>query len=331
MPGTDDLLPLLETLCPMHAILDHTGHITSAGPTLTRLHPARPLVGCRFLEVFDLRRPRDVTSMKKLRQVSGKKLKMRFRRPPHTGLKGVMVSTADGGGVVNLSFGIAVLEAVQDYALTVSDFAATDLAIEMLYLVEAKTAAMTASRMLNQRLQGAKIAAEEQAFTDTLTGLKNRRALDHILSRLIGARVPFALLHLDLDYFKDVNDTLGHAAGDRVLQEVARVMVAETRAQDTVARVGGDEFVLVIDLLQEAHPLRSLANRLIHRLKEPILYQGQTCRISASVGIAVSRHYVVPDPDQIAADADAALYAAKHAGRGRACLHAPGKPISPLT
>ncbi len=323
MPGADDLPELLRTLCPMHLVLDRRGHITAAGPTLNKLHPGRPLEGCRFLEAFDLRRPRNITSMKKLRQAAGKKLQLRLRAPPRTGLKGVMVATADGGGVVNLSFGIAVLEAVQDHALTLSDFAATDLAVEMLYLVEAKTAAMAASRLLNQRLQGAKIAAEEQAFTDTLTGLKNRRALDHVLNRLIGARVPFALLHLDLDYFKDVNDTLGHAAGDWVLQEVARVMVAETREQDTVARVGGDEFVLVIDLLQDAEPLRKLANRLIQRLKEPIPYQGQICRISASVGIAVSRHYAAPEHGQIAADADAALYAAKNAGRGRACMHSP--------
>jgi len=76
---------------------------------------------------------------------------------------------------------------------------------------------MEASRTLNQRLQGAKIAAEEQAFTDTLTGLKNRRALNLVLARLSEAKVPFTVMQLDLDYFKAVNDTYGHAAGDHVL------------------------------------------------------------------------------------------------------------------
>ena len=154
-----------------------------------------------------------------------------------------------------------------DYALVSSDFAATDLAIEMLYLVEAKSAAMEASRKLNLRLQGAMIAAEEQAFTDTLTGLKNRRAMDHVLARLIEAGREFALMHIDLDFFKAVNDTLGHAAGDHVLQNVARIMVEETRSDDTVARVGGDEFVILFDGLTDRETLVRVAERIIQKAR----------------------------------------------------------------
>ena len=122
----------------------------------------------------------------------------------------------------------------------------------MLYLVEAKSAAMDESRALNSRLQGAKIAAEEQAFTDTLTGLKNRRALDHVMARLLAMGEVFSCMHVDLDYFKSINDTLGHAAGDHVLQVVAQVLVAETRAPDTIARVGGDEFVILVHDMDDA-------------------------------------------------------------------------------
>lgn len=104
--------------------------------------------------------------------------------PPKTEVKGLLVAgPSEGQSIVNLSFGISVVDAVSDYSLNSADFAATDLTIEMLYLVEAKSAAMEASRKLNLRLQGAMIAAEEQAFTDTLTGLKNRRAMDHVLAR----------------------------------------------------------------------------------------------------------------------------------------------------
>lgn len=130
------------------------------------------------------------------------------------------------------------MEGVQDYGLSSADFAATDLVIEMLFLVEAKSAAMDASRNLNNRLQGAKLAAEEQAATDTLTGLKSRRAADHILAAALAEDSEFSLMHLDLEFFKSVNDTQGDAAGDYVLQEVAKVMRAETRKVDMIARVG---------------------------------------------------------------------------------------------
>ena len=186
-----------------------------------------------------------------------------------------------------------------------------------------KSAAMEASRTLNLRLQDAMIAAEEQAFTDTLTGLKNRRAMDHILDRTISKSNCFAVMNLDLDYFKTVNDTLGHAAGDHVLEHVAQVMIAETRQSDTVARVGGDEFVLLFDGLQDRDILDRIASRLINQLEEPIFFNGQVCRISASIGTALS----VPDQKTEAAvllhQADVALYAAKNAGRAQHFFYDP--------
>jgi diguanylate cyclase (GGDEF)-like protein len=329
MTGGAGLAAILERLCPMFVLLDRTGHILKAGPTLQKLRPDHPMRGRRFLELFELTRPRAIVDMEGLLNASGAKLHLQFRDAPQTTLKGIIVPVPepvpDGAGgetgcaIVNLSFGISVLDAVRDYALTSADFSATDLAIELLYLVEAKSAAMEASRSLNLRLQGAMIAAEEQAFTDTLTGLKNRRAMDHILSRLLRDGVPFALMHLDLDYFKSVNDTLGHAAGDHVLQQVSRIMVEETRDEDTVARVGGDEFVLIFHAVPDRVRLRRIAARLIRRLEKPIPFQGRDCRISASIGTVLSTQSAVPGPATAAAllaAADTALYAAKHAGRG---------------
>lgn len=317
MISEDDFGRVLDRLCPMHVGLDAAGRICRSGPTLQKLRPDMAFEGQQFLEVFQLKRPRNVTTMGALLSQADAKLHLQFRDTPQTGLKGALVRLPEGqGAIVNLSFGISILDAVRDYALTSADFSATDLAIELLYLVEAKSAAMDASRRANQRLQGAMIAAEEQAFTDTLTGLKNRRAMDHVLSRWMASGRLFALMHLDLDFFKAVNDTMGHAAGDHVLQEAARCMVAETRDADVVARIGGDEFVLIFDRLGDRARLDRIAGRLIARLQQPIAWNGQTCRISASIGIVVWDGAPDADPAALLHAGDLALYEAKAAGRG---------------
>ncbi|ARE85325.1 putative signaling protein [Roseovarius mucosus] len=315
------LLPLLAGLCPMHAVLDAEGHLVQAGPTFAKLFGARALQGMRFLDLIELRRPHQAGNMADLLASAGARLRLRLRAAPHTALKGVLLPLPGGGAVVNLSFGISVVEAVRDFDLTGADFAATDLTTEMLYLIEAKSAAMDASRKLNLRLQGARIAAEEQAFTDMLTGLRNRRALDHVLDRLMQSEQDFALLHLDLDFFKQVNDTLGHAAGDHVLQEVARRLRDEVRSDDLIARVGGDEFVILLLGMTERAPVGDLADRMIARLEKPVPYRAQHCRISGSIGITLSCAYDSPEPVRMMADADLALYAAKGRGRGCARFH----------
>ena len=334
MMERSELAGVIAQLCPMAIWVDLHGHIRHAGPTLEKICPGTGFVGGRVLEHFRVIRPRSVLTMQDLIGTAGGKLQLQLREPPGITLKGVLVQLPNRLGVIiNLSFGISVVDAVRDFSLTSADFAPTDLAIELLYLMEAKSAAMEASRTLNMRLQGAKIAAEEQAFTDMLTGLKNRRAVNHVLQRLTATQMPYSLLHLDLDYFKNINDTLGHAAGDHVLQYVARIMVEETREGDTVARIGGDEFVLIFDGLSDRSRLDAIARRLIDRFQQPIMYQGQTCRISASVGIAISAevqylHGQPARPDDAAPDdgecedrnsilnfADVALYEAKRAGR----------------
>ncbi|WP_370213778.1 diguanylate cyclase domain-containing protein [Roseovarius sp.] len=323
--AAEGLAGLLDQLCPMHALLDATGHIAHAGPTLARLCPKEEMTGARFLELFELRRPARSATMDDLRALAGRGLHLMTRGAPRLPLKAVLTPLPEGGtlgpsggALVNMSFGIAVTEAIRQLNLTARDFAATDLTVEMLYLIEAKTAAMEASRLLNLRLQGAKAAAEEQAFTDTLTGLKNRRALDPVLTQLMASETDFALVQLDLDYFKEVNDQFGHAAGDHVLQLAARAMRAETRKEDVLLRVGGDEFVLILSGVTDAARVRDIAERVIARLEAPIEYEGQPCKISASAGGAMSCLYPHPQAAEarIMEDADIALYAAKSAGRG---------------
>ncbi len=120
-----------------------------------------------------------------------------------------------------------------------------------------------------------------------------------------------------LDFFKSINDTLGHAAGDHVLAETANILREETRKFDTVARVGGDEFVMILRGGNDADRVARIGARIISELERPILFEGQPCRISGSIGATLSDTYAVPDADRMHADADEALYAAKQAGRNR--------------
>jgi len=316
----------LAALCPMHLVVDAGGRIRRAGPTFTKI-AARDVTGCDLFEVLDFNRPSGLSSIAALRQASGIRLRIRLRGARALALSGLVVPLADGGAIVNCGFGIAIVDAVRDHALTDDDFAPTDLAVELLYLVEAKSLAMDILRQMSLRFQGARIVAEEQALTDPLTGLRNRRALDMILARLVETGQEFALMHLDLDHFKTVNDTLGHAAGDHVLAAAARIMIEETRDEDTVARIGGDEFVVIFHRLCDRTRLDEIARRLIARLEAPIDWAGTACRISASAGTAISLDYRQPDPTRMLADADTALYASKHGGRARHSFHRPSPEI----
>jgi diguanylate cyclase (GGDEF)-like protein len=234
-----------------------------------------------------------------------------------TSLKGVLTQLPDGNGtLMQFGFGIGVIDAVRAYDLNASDFAATDLTVEMLYLVEAKSAAMEESRDLNRRLQAAKHAAELQAQTDSLTGVKNRRALEAEMHRFIDEGIPFGLLNIDLDYFKAVNDTMGHAAGDHVLRTVAGILTEEMRSEDIIARIGGDEFVLLLPDVTSEAAIDALARRIIERIREPIMFDGAACSVAASIGSTRSSLYENPTFNRMGRDADDALYHSKRKGRG---------------
>ncbi len=328
-PGLPTLAPdrclmlpagVLDRLMPMYLHLSGDGTILAHGPTLGKIFGPERLTGHRFLDLFDVRSPAGMGSTADLFARQGQRLHLCLRGRTDVGLRGLALADAAAGLVLNLSFGIGLVDAVRQHALTDADFAPTDLAVEMLYLVEAKHAVLEEFQRLNRALQGAKVAAEEQALTDTLTGLRNRRALDAALAAACAGRRAFALMHLDLDYFKAVNDSLGHAAGDHVLRHVARVLTREMRAGDTVARVGGDEFVILLAGVTDPDHLSQVAERIIAGLSQPIAYEGEVCRIGASVGMTLSTTYPSCEAEQMSQDADHALYAAKRAGRARAVV-----------
>lgn len=172
-----------------------------------------------------------------------------------------------------------------------------------------------------------KIAEEQIALlarTDGLTGLANRTTFVDRLRQALAATKrganPFAVLYMDVDYFKDVNDTLGHPIGDILLKEIAERLKANTRDEDVVARLGGDEFaILQTDVVDPARA-GGLATKLLHALAETYALRGNHVRITVSIGIAT----YVPEtsaPDTLLVQADLALYRAKEQGRNQYRFH----------
>jgi diguanylate cyclase (GGDEF)-like protein len=160
-----------------------------------------------------------------------------------------------------------------------------------------------------------------QAYHDALTGLANRLLIQQTLTEMLSGATPehaFALMAIDLDQFKEVNDTLGHAIGDLVLIEVSRRILEETCDQDVLARMGGDEFVLVIRECSDAASAERVAGRIVHILSQPFACGGHTIHIGGSIGIRLSGGGSVSIPD-LFHHADLALYKAKNNGRNGFC------------
>ena len=160
----------------------------------------------------------------------------------------------------------------------------------------------------------------QQAFYDGLTGLANRALFrdraEHAIARSQRDRSEVAVLFLDLDNFKSVNDTLGHGAGDHLLQIVADRLLNATRGCDTVARLGGDEFAVLLENARTEAEASRVAERIALALRTPIeLVSGNTVRVSASIGIA--RADVAETVDELMRNADVAMYAAKSGSRGQ--------------
>jgi diguanylate cyclase (GGDEF)-like protein len=165
-------------------------------------------------------------------------------------------------------------------------------------------------------------AARQLALYDPLTGLANRRLLlerlSHALSRAPRRGTHVGILFCDLDGFKELNDTYGHATGDRVLETVGRRLAELSRESDTVARNGGDEFVLVLEDLDEERQATQIAYRVRATLAQPMPLADGDVRVHCSVGVLVARPGVHLDAGRLLEQADAAMYQAKRAGGNQA-------------
>jgi diguanylate cyclase (GGDEF)-like protein len=160
---------------------------------------------------------------------------------------------------------------------------------------------------------------EHQAMHDSLTGLPNRSLFhDRLRQAVLRSQreaSPFAVFLMDLNRFKQVNDTYGHHHGDAVLQEVARRVQGVLRESDTVARLGGDEFALLLQA--DAHGASLVASRIIDTVERPVDVAGDVLKVGASIGVALAPTDGL-DPDGLLDAADAAMYAAKRSGAGSA-------------
>ena len=176
---------------------------------------------------------------------------------------------------------------------------------------------ITERRRAEQDLRELTAVLTERAVRDPLTGLANRALLEErlraALARNTRSGETTAVLFLDLDRFKEVNDTHGHAVGDAVLRTVATRLVGVVRPADTVARLGGDEFVIVIEGGSET-VIEALLPRLRHAFDSPIEVGGRQLRVGASIGVAFSERGS-SDPARLLSQADARMYDAKRAAR----------------
>ena len=176
--------------------------------------------------------------------------------------------------------------------------------------------ALSRQRAVDEHIAHAE-RVEYLAYHDGLTTLPNRRLFSELLSQSISQAVrhgrQLAVLFLDLDHFKHINDTLGHEAGDQLLQEVATRLKACLRGSDTVARLGGDEFVVLLPELDDEKYVATVAQKILAAVARPFVLGGEECRVTASIGISTYPQDGV-DERTLIKNADSAMYQAKKAG-----------------
>lgn len=183
-------------------------------------------------------------------------------------------------------------------------------------------------KVLQDELREANLRLESLAVTDGLTGLFNRRYFDSLLinemQRTLRYKTPLSVVLLDLDHFKQVNDTYGHPMGDEVLRNVSRIVAASVRATDSVARYGGEEIAVVLTQT-DAEGAAEVAERLRVQIAECAhTHEGDTIHKTASLGIASFSGSGDPiSPEALLNRADRALYRAKHAGRNQVVIWTP--------
>ncbi|TYC62400.1 EAL domain-containing protein [Rhodobacterales bacterium] len=308
---------MADMLFPLHVRLDGLGRIETAGPTLRRIF-GEEIIGQAFLDVFTMVRPRRIQGLQSIWERLGEKLVVSAapsgEEPIQFRAVAVPVDRAHEGLLIDLSFGIHLARCVHRFALTEADFKPNDFSIDLFYSFQTQQTLLKDSQKLAQALKQSKLQAERKSLEDSLTGIGNRASLHRRLEEMLahpdpGAR--FALMHIDLDDFKSVNDNFGHAAGDRVLMQAARALQASCGIKDMPARIGGDEFALLLADAPEEGELEKLARDLVAALSMPVHHNDQSCRVGASIGLVVFQPGQVPNADRLIANSDIALYEAK--------------------
>jgi diguanylate cyclase (GGDEF)-like protein len=190
-------------------------------------------------------------------------------------------------------------------------------------LVISEVEARAAKQQATEQLQRANARLTRQAMYDELTGLANRPAfmhdLDNAVSRARQTGTTIAVLYIDLDRFKVVNDSLGHAAGDELLVVVAQRITSVMRTNDRVARLGGDEFTILVEGIHNNSEPFAIAQRVAAAFEQPFRIAGRSIHVTASIGVSTSLN-IADDAESLLSQADAAQYQAKQAGRDRVAV-----------
>jgi diguanylate cyclase (GGDEF)-like protein len=290
------------------------------------MHPAG-VVGLRFGELFEVATPRIPCSFDSFAAVPRSLFLLASRTRPGLLLRGQILHdpAADCLFFVGSPW-MTETTAFASLGLTLHDFAASDAVVDYVLLLQNQTTALDEARALTARLHDTAEQLTHQAFHDSLTGLPNRaRLLDHLQRKLLEPKTSghrLAVLTLDLDGFKAVNDTYGHSAGDEVLAVVGNRLRAAARDGDLIARFGGDEFAFVLEpaggQFDEQAAVR-VAERVLSALATVVplpSFPAITVPLSASIGIAYSGGGA-DTAEELLRNADLAMYAAKAEGRSR--------------
>ncbi len=190
---------------------------------------------------------------------------------------------------------------------------------------------VSASRDITDRIR-AQERLRHLAYHDALTGLQNRPAFSDRLRQAVAQakrrQQPLTVLFLDLDRFKEINDELGHAVGDGLLQAVGKRLLSGVRVADTVARLGGDEFAVILDGVGRREDVETVAAKLLAAVSAPVVVDGHTLEVTVSLGAAIFPDHAGDDVNLLKM-ADMAMYQAKRSGRNRLCLYSEADPSPP--
>ena len=222
---------------------------------------------------------------------------------------------------------------LSDMGITIAEIPPHNPLVEMLMLLHTNRSAMDDARELanalkqrREELEAANLALAHRAFHDALTGLPNRLMLRDRLTQAITRakrhQSTLAVMFIDLDRFKAINDTLGHRIGDEVLRGVAARIGALVRQSDTVAREGGDEFLVLLEDVGSAEHAAKVAGKLLHALSEPYLVEGRSLHCSGSIGVAMYPDDGA-DAEELICHADAAMFDSKGGGRNQVHFFSP--------
>ena len=315
----------LDQIAPFAMVVASDGRFIHVGRSVRRVLAKSDFNNIGFFDVFSFESPRSLIGTHDLKRASGKRLSLKTERRDlgiTLSLRASISHTTDKSDtfIILTSLGARMPELVEPLGLFDQDFSHADASVDLLYFLNSQKQLLVDAQALADRLEKAKNLAELQAKTDSLTGLPNRRALANFAGTMMtkwgGPRLPAYLLHVDLDRFKQVNDTLGHSAGDSILKKVARDLQAVAGPDDMIARIGGDEFVWVTLGHKTAAEIEPVATELIHRINTPLMFAGQSAQVGASVGITEIPQDCTKSMEDLLLEADLALYGVKNSERG---------------